>query len=207
MRILRLGGLEAAVIHVGHRALVAVERHDGTYDLRYSHWGALDGPRLAGDGPDRVATGGTEPWPRDLLERIGVAGTDICGRVRAPERVAVDPEPLAVGVTLGELVDEYLDVLVHEAVVVVPWSGPVRPFLPLSLEIDPVSRAEHGALVEVDPVDYAADVARFRGWLDGSRAALATVVDRGLLDRSTACSLLADELLGYASDDREVLFA
>jgi len=50
-------------------------------------------------------------------------------------------------------------------------------------------------------------VARFRGWLDGSRAALATVVDRGLLDRSTACSLLADELLGYASDDREVLFA
>jgi hypothetical protein len=201
-----LGGLEAVVILVGHRALVAVERHDGTYDLRYSHWGALDGPRVAGDGPDGAETGGTRSWPRDLLERMGVVDADVRGRVRAPERVAVDPEPLAVGITFDELIGEYLDVLVHEAVIVVPWSGTVRPFLPLSLGLDPVPPVEQGVLVEVDPVDYAADVARFRGWIDGSRAALATVVDRGLLDRSTAYSLLGDELLGYASDDREVLF-
>jgi hypothetical protein len=193
------------VIGVGHRALLAIERHDGTYDLRYSHWGALDVPRVAGDGSEGAVAVGAGSWPRDLLDRLGVASTDVRGRVRAPERVAVDPEPLAVGVTFGELVDDYLDVLVHEAVVVEPWSGTVRPFLPLSLEIDPVSRTEHGALVEVDPVDYAADVARFRGWLDGSRAALAAVVDRGLLDRSTARSLLVDHLLAYASEDREVL--
>ena len=193
------------MIHVGHRALVAVERHDGTYDLRYSHWGALDGPRVVGGGPDGAVTGGTKSWPRDLLERLGVVDADVRGRVRAPERVAVDPDPVAVGVTFGELVDEYLDVLVHEAVVVVPWSGTVRPFLPLCLDVDPVPPVEHGALVEVDPVDYAADVARFRGWLDGSRAALASVVDRGFLDEATACSLLVDHLLAYASDDREVL--
>lgn len=194
------------MVFVGHRALVAVERHDGTYDLRYSHWGALDGPRVVGYGSDGVATGGRGSWPPDLLDRIGVGDTGVRGRGRSPERVAVDPDPLAVGVTFDELVDEYLDVLVHEAVVEVPWSGTVRPFLPLSLEIDPLSSTDHGALVEVDPVDYAADVARFRGWLDGSRAAFAVAAERGILDEPTARSLLADNLLEYAREDREVLF-
>ncbi|MFW5938565.1 MAG: DUF6735 family protein [Halanaeroarchaeum sp.] len=191
---------------MGHRALVAVERQDGTYDLRYSHWGALDGPRVAGDGSNRTASGGTVSWPRDLLERIGLAGTAVRGRHRGPIRSAVDPEPAAVGITFDELIEEHLDVLVHEAVVVVPWSGTVRPFLPLALDVDPLPPLELGALVEIDPVDYVADVARFRGWLDGSRAALASVVDRGVLDEATACSLLGDELLAYASDDREVFF-
>jgi len=159
--------------------------------------------RLDRQGRDRF---GPDAWPRDLMDRIGIVGADVHGRVREPDPIAVDPEPIAVGIGFDELVDEYLDVLVHEAVVVIPWSGTVRPFLPLALDVDPVPPLEFGALVEIDPVDYVADVARFRGWLDGSRAALASVVDRGVLDEATARSLLADELLAYASDDREVLF-
>lgn len=195
------------MVPVGHRALVASERHDGTYDLHYSHWGASAECPMAPDRSDRQGRDrfGPDAWPRDLMDRIGIVGADVHGRVREPDPIAVDPEPIAVGIGFDELVDEYLDVLVHEAVVVVPRSGSVRPFLPLSTDVDPVSRAEHGALVEMDPADYATDVARFRGWLDGSRAAFAAVVDRGLLDRATARSLLVDRLLSYAGDDREVL--
>ncbi|MEF8757198.1 MAG: DUF6735 family protein [Halobacteriales archaeon] len=189
---------------MGHRAIVAYERDDGAFDLHYSHWGALDGPAAAdrsgrndGRDPDR--------WARHVFDRLGVTADDFGGRLRRSNRSAVDPDPIAAGVDFATAVDEYLDVGVHEALFVVPRSGTVRPFLVLALDVEPVPRGEHGVLVELDPEAYAAEVERFRGWLDGSRAVLAAAVDRGLVDDPAARSLLADQLFGYVDDERAVV--
>lgn len=193
------------MIRVGHRAIVAYERDDGAFDLHYSHWGALDGPSVAADRPGRNDGHVPERCARHLFDRLGVAADDFQGRLGRSNRSAVDPEPLAAGVDFETVIDEHLDVSLHEALFVVSRSETVRPFLVLSLDVEPVSRGEQGVLVELDPEAYAAEVERFRGWIDGSRAVLAAAVDRGLVDEPAARSLLADQLFGYVEDERAVV--
>ncbi|MFT4889681.1 MAG: hypothetical protein ACI9YT_000592 [Halobacteriales archaeon] len=193
------------VIRVGHRAIVASERDDGAFDLHYSHWGALDGPSVAADRSGRNDGHDPDRCARDLFDRLGVAAHGFQGRLGRSNRSAVDPDHLAAGVDFETVLDEYLDVGLHEALFVVSRSGTVRPFIVLALDIEPLSRADHGVLVELDPEAYAAEVERFRGWIDGSKAVLAAAADRGLLDEPAARSLLADQLFGYVADERAVV--
>lgn len=86
---------------MGHRALVARERPDGTYDVYYSHWGGAD-LSLARDLDG-------EPWAH-------------------PQ---VDPDPMATGVPWDELLGAHLDALVHEALFVLPQAGPTGAYRPV----------------------------------------------------------------------------
>lgn len=98
---LREGGLI-----VGHRALIARERPDGTHDVHYSQWGGAD-LSLANE-----LSSGT--WPAR-----GVA-----------------TEPLATGVAWTDLVETHLDPLLHEALYVVEASGDVRAYRSRWLGVD-----------------------------------------------------------------------
>jgi hypothetical protein len=150
---------------MGHRVLVAYDR-DG-YDLHYAHWGVA---------PDDITPetpfGGTlsEEWAReraeDLLDAMG-------GHLTEDHRTAVDPDPLATGLSFPE-VCEYVDPLEYEALYVVTPDFTVRTYLAFALRWgtdDPL-----GALVGYEDV---VDASYLRGWLAGARAVRNSSAENG----------------------------
>jgi hypothetical protein len=111
---------------MGHRALCAFERGDGTYTCFYSHWGAHK-LRLRNDITPDEPLGGDYSEPAfvnaltaALSNAADESDMELAGKAaEANERTDVDPDPVAVGVTLHEAVHEHLDFLHHEAFYVV----------------------------------------------------------------------------------------
>lgn len=186
---------------MGHRTLVAYRRDGGgdsgdrgdgdddddggdaeshdvdtrTYDLHYAHWGV--------DPADLTPTtpfGGTPDvtWARrratDLVEPEG-------GEFLEDSSTAVDPEPLATGLSFGD-VCHHVDPVVHEALHVVEPSFVVRSYLvvsigggsgrPVRFEESSQGRSvcgrPSGVLIGYD--DDERDAAYLRGWMAGARA-------------------------------------
>ena len=142
---------------MGHRTLVAYDR--GGYDLHYAHWGvdpdAITAETPFGGPPD-------DRWAReraaDLLDPQG-------GRLTDEAATAVDPDPVATGLTFRE-VCERVDPLLHEALYVVAADFAVRTYLVFALSA-PDGERPLGALVGHDG---PRDAAYLRGWLAGARA-------------------------------------
>lgn len=141
---------------MGHRVLVAYDR-DG-YDLHYAHWGPdpddLTPETPFGGPPD-------DEWAADraadLLDPQG-------GRLAEDHDRAVDPDPIATGLSFAEVCDR-IDPLEHEALFVVAPDFSVRTYL-----VFPVGAGggrPTGALVGYDS---QRDAAYLRGWLAGARA-------------------------------------
>ena len=160
----------AATLAMGHRTLVAYDR-DG-YDLRYAHWPpdpAALAPETPFGGPpdDEVVRGRVA----DLLEPTG-------GRLADDRRHAVDPEPLATGLSF-EAVCRRIDPLEHEALYVVDADFSVRRYLVVGLRAGGHRRT---ALVGYDA---DGDAAYLRGWLAGARAVRAVVgAEKGAVARA-----------------------
>lgn len=167
---------------MGHRALVAVERADGRYDLYYSQWGA-HGWRLAA-----------------ILARPGGADPTTGG---AP----VGPAPLATGCTFDALLGDHLDFQAYEALFLVARSGAVRPHLVCWFGLPGVDRLRpgDGGLIAVDADAPATDGEYLRGWFAGTKETVLDAVDRGAFTPAGARAYLAARVDSW-SDARRVRF-
>lgn len=161
---------------MSHRALVAVARADGRYDVHYSHHGGTD----------------------DRLARLRYPGVD-------PPADLVGGDPRARGLTIDDVLDDHLDPIEHEALVVVERDGEVVPFVVLPyvlatadglVEWEP--RGVAVALVAGD--GNALHPAFLRGWLQGTAGVLGEAVDAGLLTREEAFGWLDHGVRRLAGD-------
>jgi hypothetical protein len=107
---------------MGYRALIVYERPDASYILHYSHNGALD-YQLKHQITPEMPFGGDQPseWAHDQYEALQ-SSTETTADAYAVDRQSqtpVNPDPIAVGVSLDEIHSEYLVCLQHEAFYVV----------------------------------------------------------------------------------------
>jgi len=180
---------------MGHRALVAYRRPDGTFTLRYAHWGdglaASIGPRAPLGGP--ASSPDAEAVARDL-------NVDEARGYESSSATRVDPRPLDVGATATEVLDA-VDAS-YESLVVVSGSFEARTYLVCSL--DPTAVEE--ALVLVDPDD---DPGTLRAWYVETASRLSAAVADGTLSRESARATLRRALsvqaTVYSPDDASFL--
>lgn len=184
-----------ATATMGHRSLVAYRRADGTFTIRYAHWG--DG-LAAAIGPE-TPLGGTAQRPdvgavaEDLtVDRRG--GYDPAGPTR------VDPRPLATGATGDDVLDA-VDAN-HESLVVVSRSYEATSYLVCSL--DPTGPGSDLVLASPD-----GDPGPFRTWMVETKSRLSAAVAGGVLSRGAARATfrraLAARATIYSMDDASFL--
>ncbi|OVE85192.1 DUF6735 family protein [Natronolimnobius baerhuensis] len=145
---------------MGHRALVAYERPDHLYDLRYSHWGGQDDSlrdEITADAP--LADG------------------------------AVDGSLLADSITRDRILAEHLDPCVHELLYVVSPEADytVTASVVCWLEWGDGRDAGRGALISLEPDD---DVHRVRTWFRATKTVLGDSIEMGALSRRAARTYL-----------------
>jgi len=192
---------------MGHRALVAYERPDETYNLHYSHWGGCN-LRLKHDLTKRTPLGGDEehhPWTTAVYEHYQTAEATDLPDIENAERpsTAVEPEPWAVGLTIEEIITEYLDYLMHEAFYVVPQSFEVTAYRTLwpgfSSQAESVENSPsigHGVLMTVRWHDgQPVGDGYLRGWFGGMKRILGEFIDRGVFTETQATSYLLEEVI------------
>lgn len=161
---------------MSHRALVAVARDGGRYDVHYSHDGGAD----------------------DRLERLRPPGV-------APPPDLVEGSPLARGVSFDDLLAERLDPIEHEALLVVETDGEVVPFvvLPyvLATSAGLIDWEPSGVAVSIAGCDGSPLRPAFvRGWFQGTSEVLGEAVDAGLLSPAEAFGWLDDAVRRLAGD-------
>jgi hypothetical protein len=142
---------------MGHRTLVAYDR--AGYDLHYSHWGV---------DPDAITPETPFGGPADAewaLERASDLVDPEGGRLTDDHETAVDPDPIATGLSFREVCTA-VEPLVHEALYVVDDEFAVRTYLVLALG-SPGPGRSRAALVGYDG---ETDAAYLRGWLAGARS-------------------------------------
>ena len=201
---------------MGHRALLAYERPDKTYNLHYTHWGGCN-LRLKYKITPETPFGGDEPnnpWTQRAHEHLQHADNaelpsaeDENKDVDVPE-TDVEVEPRAVGITLDEAITEHLDYHMHEAFYVVSPEFEVTAYrtfwLGFSSDADSVTQSPsvgHGALLTIrwyegEPVTDG----YLRGWYDGMKQMLGDRIDRELFTESQAVTFLLEQLLAQAHD-------
>lgn len=192
---------------MGHRALVAYERPDGTYNIHYSHWGGCN-LRLKHDITDAMPFGGSEsdhPWTTAVFTHLQTATTTDLPEVTDSTQpsLSVDPEPLSVRVPFEETISEHVDYQTHEAFYVVPTTFEVTAYrtfwLGFSVEAASVPRSPtvgHGVLLTIRWYDgRPVGDGYLRGWFDGAKSVLATFIDRGVFTESQATTHLITRLL------------
>lgn len=165
---------------MSHRALVAVARDGGRYDVHYSHDGGGD----------------------DRLERLRSPGV-------APPSDLVEGSPLARRVSFDDLLADHLDPIEHEALLVVESDGEVVPFvvLPYVLATSEglVEWEPRGVVVSIAGTDGSSLRPAFlRGWFQGTAEVLGEAVDAGLLSPAEAFDWL-DRAVGRLAGDRHAL--
>ncbi|WP_276259029.1 DUF6735 family protein [Haloglomus litoreum] len=205
---------------MGHRALVAYERIDGTYNLHYTHWGGLN-LRLRHTITDATPFGSDRPTK---------AGADIYADLTsgvAPERVQeefdladcanaeVEPLPQVADVTLTEAITDHLDYLIHEAFYVVDREFEVTAYRTLwfglqyeATCVEDSPTVGHGALQptcwhEGEPVGDGFT----RGQFAGMKQVVGEMIDRGMFDREAALQYLQGKLFATTDDEVRVSLA
>ncbi|WP_256301314.1 DUF6735 family protein [Haloarchaeobius salinus] len=188
---------------MGHRALVAYGRADGSYSLHHSQWGAL-GFALSDDlGPDSPF-GANAGWEQAAHEAV-VAGErpDTPSDHDAP----VDPQPRGSVPSLDTLPGRF-DFLEYEAAFVVSRTGDVRAFQPcwFARALDDAEPVGDGALVSLrrgrDPVG---DAARVSAWFRGVADTVRVLHDSGRLDGAASREHLRTRVREWAAEGRTVL--
>lgn len=188
---------------MGHRALVAYARADGSYSLHHSQWGAL-GFALCDDlGPDSPF-GADADWETAAHEAV-VAGDR--PDVPADHGAPVDPEPRDAIGSLDALPGRF-DFLEYEAGFAVSRTGDVRAFQPcwFARALDDADTVGDGALVSLrrgrDPV---ADGARVSAWFRGVADTVRVLHEGGTLDADAAREHLRTRVREWAAEGRTVL--
>ena len=161
---------------MGHRALVAYRRPDGTFTLRYAQWGRALGAAI---GP-KTPLGGPAP-PTGADDVATDLGIERRNEYESPLATRVDPRPIAVGASAAEVLGA-VDAS-HESLVVVSTSLEAEAYLVCSL--DPTTMGED--LVLVDPDD---DPETLRAWYVETKSLLSTAVADGTLSRESARATL-----------------
>lgn len=177
---------------MANRTLVAYDRGTG-YDLHYAHDGV--DPRALGES---TPFGG--PTDRDLdrlRERLEPLGVEL---EALPARPAVDPTPLATGVSWSDVVAG-LDYGAYDCCLRVDDSWAATRYLVCFFGLghrggearDPTG---DGALLPVD--DHEEPYAR--GWFEGVKSAVADGCRCGLLGEADARSYMAGRVRAFADD-------
>lgn len=191
---------------MGHRALIAYERPDETYNLHYSHWGGLN-LRLRHAITKTTPFGEREPentWTERIYEHLQTASDPELPDVDDDERpwTDVDPEPLELRLSLEEILSTHLNYATHEAFYVVQESFAVEAYRTFWLGFDDVADdAEampsigHGVICPVrwyegKPVNDG----YLRGWFDGTKAVIGAFIDRGVFSTTQATTYLLERL-------------
>jgi hypothetical protein len=205
--------------HVGHRALVAYARSDGRYDLHRSQWGGLDAaladritertplgrisPPASDSGsdarPDHVAAAvGTL---RALLSELGVTASG--GWLdRSKTDPPVDPEPLTVGVALGDIAS-HVDLRGLDLVFVVGTDWQVTTYLPVPFALPAAGPSDGGgALLAVGPGEC--DRECLRRAVAAVRAVLDDATEHGDLSATRAAGYIERRVREWGRD-REVV--
>ena len=203
---------------MGHRALVAYERPDGSYNLHYSHWGACN-LRLKHDiTPETPFGGDRAEETHQLLCRTLRTSTDeqaVSRYVRKANLLAsmVNHDPMAIGLTKDEIVTEYLDFLHHEAFFEVAQDFEVTAYrthwFGLTYDCETVTDAPtvgNGALrtvrwVDCEPVGDGAVRGEFRALKD----VVGDMVDRGVFTPDEAQQYLQRKLGEWVRDRRDLI--
>lgn len=212
------GGLDPSRSTMGHRALIAYERPDSTYNLHYSHWGAQN---------LRLKTAITEATPFGGDDRDGMLQTihrrlheatsgRAVGRILKTHEFRsrqVDIEPWALGHTIDEIIEDHLDFLHHEAFYVVDNDFQVTAYrthwFGLQYDchtVDDAPTVGNGALrtvrwYEGDPVGDGHAQGEFRGLKD----TVGDLLDRGVFTHDEAIEYMADKLDEWTDDTEELI--
>ena len=203
---------------MGHRALIAYERPDRTYNLHYTHWGALN-LRLKRDITERTPFGSDDPDEtlpsihRQLRQTTTAADVDRLLNGRDLPSTQVEIEPRAIGVTLEEVITDHLDYLHHEACYVVNRDFQVTAYrthwFGLQYDCTTVENAPtvgNGALRTVrwydgEPVGDGHAQGEFRAL----KAVVGDMVDRGVFTWAEAIEYMARKLDDWVDDTEELL--
>ena len=201
---------------MGYRALVAYERPDASHTLHYSHNGALD-YQLKHQLTPETPFGGDQPseWAHDQYEALQ-SSTETTADAYAVDRqlrTRVNPDPIAVGVSLDEIHLEYLDFLHHEAFYVVSQDFEVAAYrtrwLGLEYDCEAVESSEttgNGVLQSVswrdgEPLHEEYSHGQFRALKDvvGDR------VDDGEFTLPEARAYIVEKLRAWSPDETAVI--
>ena len=201
---------------MGYRALIAYERSDASYTLHYSHNGALD-YRLKHQLTPETPFGGDHPtqWAHDHYEALqsGAETTANAYTVDRQSQTPVNPDPIAVGVSLDEIHSEYLDFLHHEAFYVVSQDFEVTTYRTrwLGLEYDSaaVESSETTGNGVLQSVSRRDGEPRHEEYSHGQFQALKDVVgdrvDDGELTPEEARAYMVEKLRAWSREETEVL--
>jgi hypothetical protein len=200
---------------MGHRALVAYERPDETYNLHYTHWGGCN-LRLKHEITPETPFGG-DIRNDSQIQRVyeSLQHAENPERPNFDQQPTTDPtvelEPRAVAITLDEAITEHLDYQMHEALYVVSTAFEVTAYrtfwLGFSSDAECVARSPsvgHGVLCTVRWHDgRPVGDGYLRGWFDGTKQLLGDRIDRELATESQAVTALTDALLAEADDNAD----
>jgi hypothetical protein len=203
---------------MGHRALIAYDRPDSTYNLHYSHWGALN-LRLKRAITERTPFGGDDPGEtlssiqQDLLQTTTAADVDRLLDGRDLPSTQVEIEPRAIGVTLEEVITDHLDYPHHEACYVVDSDFQVTAYrthwFGLQYDCTTVENAPtvgNGALRTVRWYDGEPVGDGFaQGEFQALKAITGDMIDRGVFTHRDAIEYMARKLDEWVDDDRELI--
>jgi len=203
---------------MGHRALIAYERPDSTYNCHYSHWGGMH-LRLKREISREAPFGGEQPNETSqsictqLLEATTETAIQDALDGRESSSLSVDIDPWATRCTLDEIISEQLDFLHHEAFYVVDSDFEVTAYrthwFGLQYDCAAVETAPtvgNGALRTVrwyngEPVGD--------GFAQGEFRALKTVagdlVDRGVFTHAEAIDYIEQKLDEWVGEEQELM--
>ncbi|WP_435062824.1 DUF6735 family protein [Halobaculum sp. EA56] len=195
---------------MGHRALVAYERPDDTYNLHYTHWGGCN-LRLKHRITEATPFGEEYDGSREIYEELGTAASTYIPEEHRHKQTEVRLEPTAVGVTIEEALADHLDFHMHEAFYIVTREFQVTAFrtfwLGFHTEATSVEESPshgHGVICTVrwydgEPVGDGS----LRGWFAGAKEVTAELIDRDVFSEVQATTFLVERLLGKRHTDAE----
>ncbi|WP_123538178.1 DUF6735 family protein [Halosimplex salinum] len=203
---------------MGHRALIAYERPDSTYNCHFTHWGAQNlrlKPAISketpfgGDDPDRTV----QTVHRRLLEATSERAVDrVLDATDLPSR-QVDIDPWATHVTIDAIITQYLDYLHHEAFYVVDTDFRVTAYRThwFGLQYDcraveDTPTVGNGALrtvrwYEGEPVGDGFAQGEFQAL----KAVAGDMIDRGVFTHADAIEYLKTKLDEWVEDQEELI--
>ena len=204
---------------MGHRALVAYERTDGTYTLHYSHWGAAN-LKLKHRITAATPFGGEDTdskWAKQLLAELadGLKADAVDGYLAGKDRpsTVVEPKPRATGLTVDEIVADHLDYLHQEAFFVVSSTFEVTAYrtlwFGLQYDSETIEQGEtvgNGALATVcwydgEPVGDG----HLQGQFHTLKDVVGDMIDQSVFTPSTARQYLQQKLAERVGNRQELL--
>ncbi|WP_132061036.1 DUF6735 family protein [Halorussus amylolyticus] len=201
---------------MGHRALIAYERPDRLYNLHYSHWGALNlrlRQKITERTPfgDEIESEWSQHYYRELLGAQSTPEEIETGIVEDRPHCDVDPAPVALRVTIDDILSTYLDFLHHEALYVVSREFEVYRTLWFGLQYDcetvkGASTVGNGALCtrrwfRGEPVSDGF----IRGQFEGLKDVVGDLIDDGVYTPEEATEYMVEKLSEWSGDELEYL--